>query len=116
MLPLKSLLAACVFAVMVHPTLAANDARSGGSANGMQDGSLPAGTPPPATAPRGHGGIGTNAATCAKPRLTPEQQAERKARREERLAQGGRQHTPRTAEQKSRAGARRTARCDNAPR
>jgi len=112
MLALKSLIAACVFAVLLHPAMAANDAGGYGAADGMQEGTPSAGAPAPAAIrPRGDAG-GANAATCARPKLTPEQRAERKAMREQRLAQGV-QHPPRTAEQKARAAARRAARCRN---
>jgi len=110
MLALKSLVVASAFALMVHPAIAAND--SSGGANGVQEGFPPAGARPPATRPRGDAGIGANAATCARPTLTPEQRAERKALREQRLAQGI-QPPRRTAEQKARAAARRAARCSN---
>jgi hypothetical protein len=110
MLALKSLLAACTFALLVHPAVAANDAEGRGAADGMQERSPPAGAPTPTVRPRGDSGIGTNTATCARPKLTPEQRAERKALREQRMAQGM-QPPPRTAEQKARAAARRAARC-----
>ena len=84
MLALKSLVVASAFALMVHPAIAAND--GSGAANG--------------------------AATCARPGLTPEQRAERKVLREQRLVQGI-QPPRRTAEQKARAAARRAARCSN---
>jgi len=110
MLALKSLVVASALALMVHPAIAAND--GSGGANGVQEGSPPAGARPPAVRPRGDAGIGANAATCARPTLTPEQRAERKALREQRLAQGI-QPPRRTAEQKARAAARRAARCSN---
>jgi hypothetical protein len=111
MLALKSLVAACAFALLVHPAIAANDADGSGAPDGMQEGSPAAGTPAPATRPRADAISGANSATCAaRPRLTPEQRAERKALREQRVAQGV-QHPPRTAEQKARAAARRAARC-----
>jgi len=84
MLALKSLVAVCAFTLLIHPAMAANNVQGGGA----------------------------NAATCAKPRLTPEQRAERRALREQRLAQGI-QPRQRTAEQKARAAARRASRCSN---
>jgi hypothetical protein len=110
MLAPRSLLAAFVLAVMIHPAMAANDGN--GAADGVQEESPPADARPPAVRPRGDAGSGANAATCAKPILTPGQRAERKALREQRLAQGM-QPPSRTAEQKARAAARRAALCSN---
>jgi hypothetical protein len=87
MLALKSLVAVCAFTLLIHPAMAANDAS-------------------------GNAGNGANAATCARPKLTPEQRAERRALREQRLAQGI-QPPQRTAEQKARAAARRASLCSN---
>ena len=63
MLALKSLVAVCAFTLLIHPAMAANDAS-------------------------GNAGNGANSTTCARPTLTPEQRAERRALREQRLAQG----------------------------
>src|SRR3954447_3418597 len=99
MVLLKNLVAALVFATLVPPAMAANDSGARGA-------------PYPGW-PRADAGIdGTH---CSRPRLSPEQRAERKALREQRQAQGM-QHPPRTAEQKARAAARRAARCGNPPR
>jgi hypothetical protein len=110
MLALKSLVVSGVLALMVHPAMAAND--GSGAVNGVQQGSPADGSLPPAVRQRGDTGIGANAATCTRPKLTPEQRAERKALREQRLAQGI-QPAPRTAEQKARAASRRAALCNN---
>lgn len=113
MLASKSVVAAFAFTMMINPAIAANDGP--GAAYGTQEGSPPAGALPPSSRARGDAGAGANAATCAKPMLTSEQRAERKALREQRLAQGM-QHPPRTAEQKARMAARRAARCGGPPR
>ena len=97
---LKNLAAALVLALLAGTAMAANDSGARGAPIGRQDGAFP---------------VGANAENCSRPRLTPEQRAERKALREQRQAQGI-QQPPRTAEQKARAAARRAARCGNPPR
>ena len=98
MVLLKNLVAALVFATLAFPALAANDPGARAPSPGWS-----------------HADAGIDGANCSRPRLTPEQRAERKALREQRQAQGM-QHPPRTAEQKARAAARRAARCGNPPR
>jgi len=106
MLALKSLVAVCALTLLVHPAMAVND----GSAAAKD---VPGGFPADGGArPRSDASHGANAVTCARPRLTPEQRAERRALREQRLAQGI-QPPHRTAEQKARAAARRASRCSN---
>jgi hypothetical protein len=109
----KGLFVVCALVVIAPPSLAFNEGIGRGTVEARQ-GPLPSGSPQLGI---GSGGdIRGNAAICARPRLTAEQRAERKARREQRAAQGI-QHRPRTAEQKARAAARRAARCaDDRPR
>jgi hypothetical protein len=101
---LKGLVGVCAFAVMILPAFANNVSRQG-AVNVPQGLALP---------PDQHLGtrVRSDSGACAKPRMTPEQRAQRRALREQRLAQGI-HHVQRTPEQKARAAARRAARCAN---
>jgi len=105
MLSFRHFVAISAFALMVHPALAANDTE------GQAPTSLPAAGQTPGVQSPGDSTAGTNALKCAKPKLTPEQRAERKAQRQQHLAQGTAHRSAKTPEQKAQAAARRAAVC-----
>lgn len=104
----KSLIAVCALAVVSQQALAANDSGGYVASDGFQSGAVPY----TKTSPMGRASrnpvVNANA-SCSKLQLTPEQKAQRQARRNQ---QGNmRTHAPKSPEQKAQVAARRAARC-----
>lgn len=105
MLALKSLIVAGMFAVAIHPAMAAND-------GGQRDiPSRPAGSLEMNQAHATTAGVNGAPCDCEKPKPTLEQRAERRARAERHLALGIPPKV-KSPEQKASAAARRAARCN----